>query len=130
MGRYWQLIGDYNGEGTTWEALAGGFQASPYSPPAKGRIKGIRIIESAEAATSLTEGVEYRISCPLWTPNTLTFVGAGNGIDTALTPRSPGPMDYDIDQPVEPGTPITLEGRHAVGTAVTHRSFVLGLFES
>lgn len=131
MGRYWELIGHYNGESQNYEALAGGFQASPYSPLAKGRIKGLRVQIGGEAATSLVEGVEFRLTCPLWSPNTITVTAMGNGLRTVPTSGQQGtPVDYEIDQPVEPGTPITIEGRHNVATAVTNNSFVLGLFES
>jgi len=38
MGKYWRVIGHYNGEATTFEALAGTFQASPYVPDEKSRL--------------------------------------------------------------------------------------------
>jgi hypothetical protein len=129
MSKYWRLIGDYNGEAQTYEALAGAFQTSPYTPDADGRLIGLRVIVSAEAATSLTEGVQYRLTCTTFTPNTLHVCGAGNGIDTALTPRG-GAFDFEVDQPIKAGVPITIEARHAVATAVTHRSFVMGLFNT
>ena len=129
MSRYWRLIGDYNGEATTFEALAGGFQTSPYTPDENCRLKGIRVIPSAEAATSLIEGVQIRLTCSAWKPNEMHIVVAGNGIMTALTPRG-NPLDYQCDQPCPVGVQIKLEGRHAVATAVTNRVFVMGLFES
>lgn len=129
MGKYWRLMGDYNGEATTYEALAGGFQASPYAPDEDATLVGLRVIMSAEAATSLTEGVQYRLTSTTFKPNTIHLVAAGNGIDTALTPRG-GVFDFPVNQPVKSGVHITLEARHSVATAVTHRSFVLGQFES
>lgn len=129
MGKYWRLLGDYNGEATTYEGLAGGFAASPYQPDEDARLVALRVVMSAEAATSLTEGVQYRLTCTTFKPNTIHLVAAGNGIDTALTPRG-GYFDFPIDQPVKSGVPITLEARHAVATAVTHRSFILGQFQS
>lgn len=127
--RYWEVIGHYNGESQNWEALAGTFQSSPFAPLAKGRLKGIRVLPGGEAATSLIEQIEFRLSCPLWTPNTIT-IGA-NGVGLRTVPASPlGHIDYEIDQPVEPGTGIAIEGRHAVATAVTNNTVVLGLFES
>lgn len=129
MGKYWRLIGHYNGEAQTYEALAGGFQASPYVPDEKSRLKGIRVIPSGEAATSLTEGVQFRLSCTAWKPNVLHVVGIGNGLRTApATPQRV--IDYEVDQPCEPGVPITIEGRHNVATAVTANILVMGLFES
>lgn len=129
MGRYWRVIGHYNGESQTYEALAGGFQASPYTPDEKATLKGIRVIPNGEAATSLMEGMQFRLSCTTFKPNVMHVVGSGNGIQTA--PRFPmPPIDYDVNQPVEPGVPITIEGRHVVATAVTCNVLLLGLFES
>jgi len=129
MGRYWRLMGHYNGEAQTYEALAGTFQTSPYAPDERCRLKGIRVIVGGEAATSLTELVQYRLSCTAWTPNVLHVVGQGNGLRTAPA-NAQTPLDYECDQPCEPGVNITIEGRHPVATAVTHNSFVMGLFES
>lgn len=129
MGKYWRVIGHYNGESQTFEALAGGFQSSPYVPDEKCQLKAIRVIIGAEAATSLTENVQYRLSCTTWKPNVIHVAGVGNGLCTVPSFKTP-PLDYPIDQPCEPGVPITIEGRHAVATAVTHNSLLLGLFES
>lgn len=129
MGRYWRVIGHYNGEAQTFEALAGGFQASPYTPDEPCRLRGIRVINNGEAATSLTEGVQYRLSCTTFKPNVIHVAGSGNGLCTA--PKVPAPvLDYDVDQPCQPGVPITIEARHAVATAVTCNQIVMGMFES
>lgn len=129
MGRYWRVIGHYTGEAQTYEALAGTFQASPYTPDEPSRLKGIRVIPAAEAATSLIEGVQFRLSCTLWKPNVLHVACAGNGLRTVpATPQTP--IDFDVDQPCAPGVGITIEGRHAVATAVTCNIIVMGLFES
>lgn len=129
MGRYWRTIGHYNGEAQTFEALAGTFQASPYTPDEKCTLIGIRVIPAGEAATSLTEGFQIRLSCTGWKPNVMHVCGAGNGLRTApATPQNI--VDYEVSQPCEPGVPITLEGRHAVATAVTANILVMGLFQS
>jgi hypothetical protein len=127
MGKYWRVIGHYNGEAQTFEALAGTFQASPYSPDEKCRLRGIRIITSAEAATSLTEGFMIRLSCTGWKPNVIHVAATGNGLQTVPC-TSQATQDFEVDQPCEPGVPIALEGRHAVATAVTHNSIILGYF--
>lgn len=129
MGRYWRVIGHYTGEAQTYEALAGGFQASPYTPDEDARLKGLRLIVAGEAATSLTEGMMLRLTCTTFKPNTIHVAGAGNGLATAPAFKT-SPFDYEVDQPVKSGVPITIEGRHAVATAVTHNSMLLGLFES
>lgn len=129
MGKYFRVIGHYNGEAQTYEALAGAFQTSPYTPDEDARMTGIRVIVSGEAATSLTEGVQYRLSCTTFKPNVIHVAAAGNGLRTAPA-MAQLIYDFDVDQPVKAGVPITIEGRHNVATAVTHNSIVLGRFES
>lgn len=129
MGRYWRLMGQYNGEAQTYEALAGAFQASPYVPDEDGRLRGLRLQMGGEAATSLIEGVQIRLTCTTFKPNTIHVTGMAAGLRTALTPPVPA-VDFDVDQPVKAGVPITLEGRHNVATAVTAQVFVMGCFES
>lgn len=129
MGKYWRLIGHYNGEAQTYESFAGTFQASPYTPDEDARLVGIRVMQAPEAATSLVEGFQIRLTCTTFKPNTIHLCGIGNGL--ATVPAIPAPViDYQVDQPVKSGVPITLEGRHAVATAVTANIMVMGLFES
>lgn len=129
MGKYWRLIGHYNGESQTYEALAGTFQASPYTPDENARLLGLRLLIGGEAATSLVEGVQIRLTSTTFKPNTIHITGEGNGLRTApATPQHV--IDYEVDQPVHAGVPITLEGRHTVATAVTNNCFVMGFFES
>lgn len=129
MGSYWRVIGHYTGEATTYEALAGTFQASPYNPDEKCTLKAIRVFAAPEAATSLVENFQIRLSCTTWKPNTIHVAGCGNGL--ATVPSVPSPVfDYQVNQPCEPGVGIQLEGRHAVATAVTANIIVMGLFES
>lgn len=129
MGKYWRVIGHYNGEATTYEALAGTFQTSPYTPDEDAKLRGIRVMQAPEAATSLVEGFQIRLSCTTFKPNTMHVCGIGNGL--ATVPSFPAPVvDYEVDQPVKSGVPITIEGRHAVATAVTANILVMGLFES
>lgn len=129
MGRYWRVIGHYNGEAQTYEALAGGFQTSPYTPDEDARLINVRTIVNAEAATSLVEGGMIRLSCTTFKPNAFHVAFSGNGLQTVpATPQ--GYLDHPVDQPVKSGVPITLEGRHVIATAVTANVLVLGLFQS
>lgn len=129
MGMYWRLIGHYNGEAQTYEALAGGFQASPYTPDEDATLVGVRLICAPEAATSLVENYQIRMTCTTFKPNTLHFGGCGNGL--ATVPAIPAPIfDYQMSQPVKSGVPITIEGRHVVATAVTCNVLVMGCFVS
>lgn len=131
MSKYWRLIGHYNGESQNYEAMAGSFQTSPYTPDADGRLRGLRVLLGGEAATSLVEGVQFRLSCTTFTPNTIHLAAMGNGLRTVPTAGQQGaPVDYEVDQPVKAGTPITVEARHNVATAVTCQAFIMGLFET
>jgi hypothetical protein len=129
MGKYWRMIGHYNGEAQTYEALAGAFQASPYTHDESARLVGIRAIVSAEAATSLTEGVQFRLSCAGWKPNVMNVACAGNGLRTVPCDAQ-AVYDFDVDQPIAPGVPVAIEGRHNVATAVTTNIFLMGCFVS
>lgn len=127
--RYWRMIGHYNGESQTYEDLAGAFQTSPFTPDLDGKLIGIRVIPSAEAATSLIEGVEFELSCAIWNPGRVNVACAGNGLRTVpATPETP--HDYPVDLPVKSSNAITIRGRHNVATAVTCNIFLMGLFES
>lgn len=129
--KFWRLIGHYNGESQTFEALSGTFQTSPYVPDISGRLVGLRVLIGGEAATSLVEGVQFRLTSTTFNPNTIHLAAMGNGLRTVPTSGMQGtPVDYEVDQPVQAGVPITIEGRHNVATAVTAQAFVLGLFEA
>lgn len=131
MGKYWRLIGHYNGESQTYEALAGTFQASPYTPDENARLIGLRVFIGGEAATSLVEGVQFRLTSTTFKPNTIHVGAMGNGLRTVPTSGAQGaPVDFPVNQPVQAGVPITIEGRHNVATAVTAQAFIFGEFES
>lgn len=129
MGKYWRLIGNYNGEAQTYEALAGTLQTSPYTPDADGKLKGLRVLVGGEAATSLVEGVQFRLTCTTFNPNTIHVAATGNGLRTAPA-MAQLHVDYEVDQPVKAGVPITIEARHNVATAVTCNCLLMGMFES
>lgn len=129
MGKYWRVIGHYNGESQTYEALAGTFQSSPYTPDEDARLIGLRVVPGGEAATSLVEQFQLRLTCTTFKPNTIHVGGSGVGLRTV--PATPlGHIDFEVDQPVKSGVPITIEGRHAVATAVTANIVVYALFQS
>jgi len=129
MGAYWRLIGHGTGESQTWEACAGALQTSPYTPDEDATLTGIRVFVAPEAATSLVENYQVRMTCTTFKPNTLHVAGCGNGLATA--PAVPAPVfDYQVAQPVKAGVPITIETRHAVATAVTANIMIMGMFQS
>ena len=129
MGKYWRLMGNYNGEAQTYEALAGGLATSPYTPDEDARLVGLRVMIGGEAVTSLVEGVQFRLTCTTFKPNTIHVGGMGVGLCTAPRQQIPT-IDFPVDQPVKAGVPITIEGRHNVATAVTNNDFLFGMFES
>jgi hypothetical protein len=129
MGKYWRVIGHYDGESATFESLAGTFQASPYVPDEDATLVAVRVIVGGEAASSLVNNLMIRMSCTTWKPNTIHVGAAGGGLRTAPAFAVPT-YDYEVNQPVKAGVQITLEGRHAAGSPVTNNTLVLGMFSS
>lgn len=122
-------MANYNGEAATFEAAAGTLQTSPYTPDEDARLVGLRVIPGGEAATSLILGIQFRLTCTTFKPNTIHAWGQGAGLQTVpMVP--PEPQDYEVDQPVKAGVPITIEARHNVATAVTNNTQLMGLFQS
>jgi hypothetical protein len=129
MGRYWRLIGHYDAETQTYSACAGAFQTSPYTPDETARLIGLRTVTGRAAATTLTGAIQFRLTCTTFKPNTIHAVSLGTGLQTA--PAFPGPViDYQCDQSVSAGVPITVEARCFGAADVTNDVALLGLFQS
>lgn len=128
MNKVWRVMGHYNAETQAFSALAGTFGASPFNPDFSGRLVGVRLLESQEAATSLVCGVVIRMTCAKFTPNLLEFALNGQGLKTVPV-STQQVIDYQVDQPVVAGVPITLEGKNDVATAVTVSVLVMGCFD-
>ncbi len=127
--KFWRLIGHYDAETQAFSACAGALQTSPYTPDIDGRLVGIRVIPGGEAATSLIRGVQIRLTSTTFVPNTIHAFVESNGLQTV--PYVPAKeLDYQCDQPVKAGVPITVEGRNDVATGVTVAVFIMGLFEA
>lgn len=129
--RVWRLMGYYDAETLTYSALAGlsGHGASPYTPDFNGRLTGLRILLGLAAATSLSANQVFRLTCSKWQPNTLEIASTGNGLATAPAQVRPV-VDYDVDQEVVAGVPITIEGKNMTSaTPVTVETIIMGLFE-
>jgi hypothetical protein len=128
MAKVWRLIGDYNAESTTYSALAGSV-SSPYTPDFNGRLIALRGVTYRDAATTLCELVEFKLTCTTFLPNTLEVGAVGGGLQTAPAFQTP-PMDWPVDQKVMSGVPITIEGRNITAdTPVGVRAALFGLFE-
>lgn len=133
MAKYWDCLGEYDAESTAWSALAGGAGTSPYSPQVTGRLIGLRTVVNRDAATSLTNHVQFKLSCPTFTPNSMIVGGQGTGLQTApaLMGGDGSKLDYEVDQPVTAGVPITIEGRDVTAdTPVTNSVLLYGLFQT
>jgi len=130
MGEYWRLLGLYNAESTTYTACAGAAQASPYTPDEDATLVGLRVIVGGDAATTLTELVQFRISCTTFNPNSMEAMGLGSGLLTAPALKVM-PIDHPVNQPVKAGVPITVEARNVTAdTPVGVSVALMGKFVS
>ncbi len=128
MSKIWRLLAEYDAETTTYSACAG-TPASPFTPDFNGRLVGLRTIQSQAAATTLAEHAEFRLTCSKFLPNTIEVGVQGAGLMTAPAING-GHMDWQVDQPVIPGVPITIEGRNiTAATPVSQEAFLYGLFD-
>ena len=126
--RFWRLMAEYDAETTAYSACAG-TPASPYTPDFNGRLLGLRTVPSGSAVTSLTRHIQFKLTCANWKPNAIEAGAQGVGLETA--PLHPAPLcDWQVDQPVQAGVPITIEARNiTAATPITVETFVYGLFE-
>ena len=130
MSQYWDLLGEYDAESETYTAFAGAHGASPYTPLTKGKLKGLRAIPNREAATSLINGIALKLTCALWKPNQMVVGCVGSGLQTAPALQAPI-ADFQCDQEVDAGVPITLEGKNCTSdTPITVSVLLWGLFEA
>lgn len=129
MAKYWVYMGEYDAESTTFTAFAGGGGSSPYSPDTDGQLKALKVIIGGDGATSLTEHVEFRLTCTKFKPNAIHCGHSGNGLATAPAFK-PAPADWIVDQEIKSGVPIKLEGRNITAdTPVGVSVHLYGLIE-
>ena len=130
MGKHWILLGEYNAETTTYSAFTGGAGASPYTPGQSGRLTGLRMMVAGGAATQLVNHVQAKLTCASFKPNSIEVGCQGCGLRTvpAFQQRE---SDWDVDQPIEAGVPIYLEGRNVTAdTPVGVDVALYGRFET
>lgn len=125
--KFWRLLGHYDAETQAFSACAGALQTSPYTPDVDAKLVGLRVIPVGEAATSLIRGIQFRLTCTTFNPNTIHAFGVGQGLQT-VPETPPVVLDYEVDQLVKAGVPITVEAKNDVATAVTVSAYVMGLF--
>lgn len=127
--KVWRCLGQYDAETTSYSALAVSGFASPFTPDFNGRLKGLRTMMNRSAATSLVNHVEFRLSCASFNPNTIEVGLGGGGLQTAPAIQ-PKADDWEVDQPIVAGVPITIEARNVTAdTPVTVSALIYGLFE-
>lgn len=129
MSKYWRLLAHDIDEGTAYVAAAGTLQTSPYTPDEDARLIGLRVVIGRAAATTLTDEVQFKMTCTTFKPNTLHAMGVGTGLQTAPAVGAPV-VDHVVDQAVKAGVPITIEARRGNGSGVTNNNYLMGLFES
>ena len=128
MGKYWKVLGVYDSETTAYTALAFTGFASPYTPTETAKLVGLRAIVAAGAATTLIEGFQFKLTSSTFKPNSIEIGGAGSGLHTAPA-FAPAAIDFAVDQPVQAGVPITIEGRNVTAeTPVTVEIIIMGCF--
>jgi hypothetical protein len=128
MGKYWLLMGEYDSETAAYTALAGLNAPSPFSPIEKCRLVGLRVVICGTAATSLTEGLQFKLTCADWKPNSIEIGAAGNGLRTAPATMQQS-FDWPVDQPINTAK-VVLEGRNTAGTPVTVNVQIWGEFQN
>jgi len=132
MAKYWDLIAEYDSTTDTYTEAAGGAKASPYSPLLSGKLRGIRVVANRDAATSLVDHVQIKLSCATFKPNAFSVGVQGSGLQTApaLQSGAAAQSDYEVDQDIQVGSQITIEGRNVgADTQVTPSVLVYGCFE-
>ena len=129
MQTLWRLMGEYNAETKTFTALAGTAQTSPYSTDFNGRLVAVRLIPGGDAASTLMEHVQIKMTCTLFVPNEIHFGISGGGLRTAPA-FQPNVVDYQVNQKVRADIPINIEGRNITAdTPVGVVLLVYGLFQ-
>ena len=127
--KLWRLLGRYDAESTTYTACAGTGGVSPYTPDFNGKLVGLRGIVGGGPVTSLVNHVQFKLNCTTFKPNAIEAAAQGSGLQTAPA-IMPAPLDFQVDQAVQAGVPITIEARNLTAdTPVTADAFLYGCFE-
>lgn len=129
--KFWRLMGHYDSVTTAYTECAGALQTSPLTPDFTGKLVGLRGFVAGGAATSLVNHVQFRLTSTTFRPNVIHAAAQGAGIETAPAVSFGPILDFDVDQPVQAGVPITIEGRNEAGaeTPVTDEVVLYGCFE-
>lgn len=124
MGKlWWDQMGINNLTGTTYADVTG----SKYTPVVDGRLRAVKLVMAGDAATSLNELSDVKLSSPEWGRDLVVSQGGG-GLRTAPAFAVPDSI-YECDLPVKASQGITIQARWNV-TSVTPHQVIMGLFES
>lgn len=135
MARYWDCMAEYDAESTSWSTpsgVGGSVTNGQYLPAGSGRLVGVRVVINRDAASSLTNHVQFKLSSNSFKPNTLIVGGQGSGLQTApaFQSGSDSVLDWQLDQPIITGVPIIIEARDVTAdTPVTNSVLLYGCFE-
>jgi len=133
MGMYWKLLAGYDAETTTYSECALTGFTSPYSPVENATLKGLRMVINRSSAASLINHVQAKLTCATFKPNSIECGGQGSGLQTApaLMSGNTAVLDWQVEQPVQAGVPITIEMRNRTAdTPVTVEVLLYGLFQN
>lgn len=128
--RYWKLLAGYRAETTTYSEAEKTGLTSPYSPVENARLIGLRTVSNRDAATTLVNHVQWKLTCATFRPNSIECGSQGSGLQTAPALQAPA-LDWQVDQQVQAGVPITIEARNITeDTPVTVDELLYGLFDN
>ena len=126
--KFWRLLGEMVETGVAYAPVAGAAAPSPYTPDVDSTLIGVRVVSARQAASSLTNAYQIKLTSTTFTPNVIHVGGYGTGLQTAPAFTS-NQLDFDMNQPVKAGVPITIEGRNTYANAVTPDNLIFGLFQ-
>jgi hypothetical protein len=125
MVSYSKYLGLYDAETKTFTE----FTTGAYTPKRDGILIGLRVMVGAGTVASLTEHVQFRLTCDTFDPNAIEVGACGPGLATAPRQGLPS-VDWPVNQRVKAGVAITLEGRNLTAdTPVGVEVYLYGLFE-
>jgi len=129
MGKYWRLMGEYDSETSAYTACVGANAPSPFTPSETAKLIGLKVVICGTAATSLAEGLQFKLTSNTFKPNSIECGVNGNGLRTVPAAYQQ-PIDWPVEQAIQAGVPVTIEGRNTVGTPVTVNVQIWGYFQN
>lgn len=132
MGDIWtDYIGEYNAETKTFSALAGeGITGGVFTPKKAARLKRIILVAGGDAASTLMEHVQIKITSTNFAGVDVLVGISDTGLRTAPAFRTP-PSVWAQDLDVEAGVPWNVSGKNITAdTPVGVSVHVYAVFEA